>query len=177
MTSSFLQRNLKACLFSTNILVATVALINIAGGTLLALDPEGGSQEHGLKTHLPDRRTNTFLPDSSGVLSGDGAWKNFPFVLIAIGGFSIGLSIIGLFAVHKESVYVLSTYCLFVLISIFFQMAAIFVIKLNNANINPSLIPFFLISSILSCLILLSIVICLFLVICYAKGFKTIVNV
>ena len=177
MTSSFLQRNLKVFLFSTNILVATVALVNIAGGTLLALDQESGSQEHGLKTQLHGRGTNLFLPDSSGVLSGDGAWKNFPFVLIAIGGFAIGLSIIGLFAVHKESVYVLSTFCLFVLISIIFQIAAIFVIKLRNANINSILIPFFLISSVISCLILLNIVICLILVICYAKGFKTILNV
>ena len=177
MTSSFIQRNLKVFLFSTNILVATVALVNIAGGTLLALDQEGSSQEHGLKTQLHGHGTNSFLPDSSGVLSSDGAWKNFPFVLIAIGGFAIGLSIIGLFAVHKESVYVLSTFCLFVLISIIFQITAIFVIKLKNSNINPILIPFFLISCLISCIILLSIVICLVLVICYAKGFKTFVNV
>ena len=144
---------------------------------MLALDQGRTSQEGVLKTQLPGQATNSFFPASTGVLVSDGVWKNFPFVLIAIGGFSMGLSLVGFFAVHKESVYVLSTFCLFVVISIVFQIAVIFVIKLNNMNTNFILIPFFITSSIISCVILFSIVICLVLVKSYAKGFKTIVNV
>ena len=129
MTSTLLPRHsLKSLLCFTNFLVATLALLMVSGGIILALDNVTVTNTAGIvkdvgKDFFASDITDSF-EEFYSVFNKKGGWFNFDFVLTGIGAITFVVSIFGFCGVHKESHCLLVTYILLLAIMILLQTAA-----------------------------------------------------
>eukprot|EP00092_Neocalanus_flemingeri_P006504 GFUD01007011.1.p1 GENE.GFUD01007011.1~~GFUD01007011.1.p1 ORF type:complete len:195 (-),score=49.20 GFUD01007011.1:372-956(-) len=126
---------LRYFLVISNLAVATLGLLLLAGGVWLQLDQnqvedvaEKISNYTGSEQNLSDEAKETF----------NEIYKHdfFEYFLIGIGGVTFLVSLFGFCGAKKESVCFLSFYIFFTILLIILQVSAIAIINIRDSNIN-----------------------------------------